>query len=57
MYLLLLPAASSVGLIEQPCAEDRIHVDSYALDADQQDRTWTTSTDIQRQIKDLIVQL
>lgn len=38
--LLLLPAAApSVRLVQQPCAKDWVHVDSYALDAHQQDCT------------------
>lgn len=42
-YLLLLPAAAPpVRLIEQPRAEDGVHADGDALDADQQDGTWTT---------------
>lgn len=46
-YLLLLSAAPSVRLVQQPCAEDWVHVDSYALDTDQQDCTWTTQTHMQ----------
>lgn len=43
-YLLLLPAGSSVRLVQEPRAKDWIHIDSYALDTDQQDPTWTTQT-------------
>lgn len=39
-YLLQLPAAPSVRLVQQPCADDWVHVDSYALDAGQQDCSW-----------------
>lgn len=39
-YLLLLSAAPSVRLVKQPSAKDWVHIDSYALDADQQDSTW-----------------
>lgn len=39
-YLLLLSAAHSVRLIQKPCAEDWVHIDSYSLDTDQQDCTW-----------------
>lgn len=38
----LLPAAPSVRLVQQPCAEDWVHVDSYALNTNQQDSTWRT---------------
>lgn len=41
-YLLLLSAAPLARLVKQPSAKDWIHVDSYALDADQQDATWST---------------
>lgn len=41
-YLLLVSAAPSARLVKQPSAKDWIHVDSYALDADQQDSTWST---------------
>lgn len=41
-YLLLLSAAPFARLVKQPSAKDWIHVDSYALDADQQDSTWST---------------
>lgn len=37
----MLPAASLMWLVEQPCAKDWIHVDGDALDADQQYSTWT----------------
>lgn len=40
-YLLLLSAAPFARLVKQPSAKDWIHVDSYALDADQQDSTWS----------------
>lgn len=40
-YLLLLSAAPFARLVKQPGAKDWIHVDSYALDADQQDSTWS----------------
>lgn len=40
-YLLLLSAAPSARLVKQPSAEDWIHIDSNALDADQQDSTWS----------------
>jgi len=40
--LLLLPAGPPpVRLVQQPGAEHRVHVDGDALDADQQDCTWT----------------
>lgn len=48
-YLLLLPAAPSVRLVQQPCADDRVHVDSNALDAGQQDCPWKA-----REIKAMI---
>ena len=41
----LLPAAPSVRLVQQPCAEDWVHVDSYALDTNQEDSTWRTETE------------
>lgn len=41
-YLLLLPAAPSVRLVQQPRAKNWIHIDSYALDTDEQDSTWTS---------------
>lgn len=41
-YLLLLSATHSARLVKQPSAKDWIHIDSYALDADQQDSTWST---------------
>lgn len=47
-YLLLLPAAPSMGLIQQPCAEDWVHIDSYALNTDQQDCTWKTHKHTQK---------
>lgn len=40
-YLLLL-SAPFARLVKQPSATDWIHVDSYALDTDQQDSTWPT---------------
>lgn len=41
-YLLLLSAAPFARLVKQPSAEDWVHVDGYALDADQQDSTCPT---------------
>lgn len=35
LYLLLLPVAPSIRIVQQPCAEDWVHIDSYALDTDQ----------------------
>lgn len=46
-YLLLLPAAPSVRLVQQPGADDRVHVDGDALDADQQDSAWTETEEIE----------
>lgn len=45
MGYLLLPATPSVRLVQQPRAENRVHVDSNALDTEQQDRTWIKSKD------------
>lgn len=40
-HLLLLPAAPSVGLMQKPGANDRVHVDRYTLDTGQENCTWT----------------
>lgn len=40
-YLLLLPAAPPVRLVQEPRAEDWVHVDGYALHADEEHSSWT----------------
>lgn len=39
-YLLLLPAAPPVRLVQEPHAEDWIHIDGYALHTDEEDSSW-----------------
>lgn len=41
-YLLLLPTAPPVRLVQKPRAEDWIHVDGYALHTDEKDSSWTS---------------